>query len=75
MTVYSTSKCKYCDELKKFLSANGVKYTEFNVGENKEKLKEMVESTDQMGVPVTNIDGTFVVGFDEVVLKKQLGIE
>ncbi|MFB6158941.1 MAG: glutaredoxin family protein [Candidatus Nanohalobium sp.] len=61
--VYSTPSCPYCDKIKEWLDENGYEYTEFNVAENKEKAKEMIQRTGQRGVPQTFIGDTEVVGF------------
>jgi S1-C subfamily serine protease len=50
----------------------GVKYTEFDVSRNREAAEEMVALTGQMGVPVTVIDGEFVIGFDQPRLQAVL---
>lgn len=73
--VYSTNACSYCVQLKDWLKEKNIKFEEINVSEDKEKAMEMVEKTGQMGVPVTEIDGKFVVGFDKEKLKKLLKIK
>jgi len=73
--VYSTSSCPYCKMLKLFLDENNVPYDDFDVGMDREKLKEMVEKSGQMGVPVTDIDGKIIVGFDKDAIRQELGIK
>ncbi len=63
--IYSTPTCHYCNLAKDFFKEKGVKYEEFNVATDLAKRKEMVEKSGQMGVPVIDIDGSIVVGFDE----------
>ena len=75
VTVFSTSTCPWCVKVKEFLKQNNVKYTEKNVGEDQEAADYMVDKTGQMGVPVTEIDGKFIVGFDVGSLKKALGLK
>lgn len=72
--IYSTPTCKYCSMAKDFFNANGIKYTEYNVASDLEKRKEMIEKTGQMGVPVINIDGKVMVGYDESVIRSELGL-
>jgi glutaredoxin-like YruB-family protein len=72
--VYSTPTCPYCKMAKEFLTENKVKYEDCNVGEDKEKAQEMIDKSGQMGVPVIDIDGEIIVGFDKDALKKKLGI-
>jgi len=59
---------------KDFFKANDVAYTEYNVAEDIEKRKEMVERSGQMGVPVIFIGDDMVVGFDESEIKGLLGM-
>jgi S1-C subfamily serine protease len=49
-----------------------VKYTEYDVSQDRDKAKEMVELTGQMGVPVIVIDGQAVIGFDRARLQALL---
>ncbi len=59
---------------KDFFKANDVAYAEYNVAEDIEKRKEMVERSGQMGVPVIFIGDDMVVGFDEAEIKSLLGM-
>jgi len=72
--VFSSSACPWCVKVKDCLKENKIEFEEVKVDEDKEKAKEIVEKTGQMGVPVTEIDGEFVIGFDEEKLKKLLKI-
>ncbi len=72
--IYSTSTCPHCVQAKKFLKEHGIEFKDINVQENKEKAKEMVEKSGQIGVPVIDIDGEIVVGFDKEKLKRLLDI-
>ncbi len=73
--VYSTPSCPYCETLKQFLKEKGVEFEEVDVSQDKEALKEMVEKTGQMGVPVVDIDGKAVVGFNKEKILELLGIK
>jgi glutaredoxin 3 len=75
ITVYSTPTCVYCNMAKNFFKANGFAYQDFNVATDLEKRKEMIDKTGQMGVPVIDIGGTVVVGFDEAKIRTTLGIK
>ena len=61
--VYTTPTCPYCTKIKKWLENNDYDYKEYNVAQNKEKAKEMIQKTGQKGVPQTFIGDTQVVGF------------
>ena len=73
--IYSTPTCVYCNMAKTFFKANGVAYKDFNVAADLEKRKEMIDKTGQMGVPVIDIGGQVVVGFDEPKIRETLGIK
>ncbi len=74
VTVYSTPTCVYCVTLKKFLEEKGVEYEEIDVSADDVAAKEMVEKSGQMGVPVVEIDGEVIVGFDRDKISKKLGL-
>jgi glutaredoxin-like YruB-family protein len=65
VTIYSTKTCHYCQLAKAYFKEHNVAYTEYNVGEDAEKRKEMVELTGQLGVPVIRVGDTVLVGFQE----------
>lgn len=64
VTIYSADWCAFCHAAKDYLDKLGVKYTEKNVEEDVENAKEAVEKSDQMGIPVIDIAGQIIVGFD-----------
>ncbi len=70
--VYSTPTCPWCHKVKDFLKANKVEFTEVNVAEDSEGRTEMIEKSEQMGVPVVSVDDSVVIGYDEVKLKELL---
>ena len=75
VTMYSTDTCGYCKMAKEFFASKGVPYTEYNVGTDLEKRKEMIEKSGQMGVPVIFIDQEILVGFDKPRLSELLGVD
>jgi len=70
--VYSTKTCPWCHKVKEFLDEKKVKYEDIDVGADKKAAEEMVEKSGQMGVPVTDINGTIIVGFDKAAIEKAL---
>ena len=66
VTVYSTSTCPWCVVAKDYLKKNHIKFADVNVGEDYDKAKEMIAKSGQMGVPVIDINGWIIVGFDKV---------
>ena len=75
VTIYSTPTCVYCNMAKTFFKANSISYTDCNVATDLDKRKEMIDKTGQMGVPVIDLDGEVIIGFDEPKLKEKLGIK
>ena len=79
VTIYSTPTCHFCHMAKDFFTANGIEFTDYNVGEDMEKRAEMIEMTDQMGVPVIRIhtegqEDDIMVGFSKDLVAQKLGI-
>ncbi|MBX4198611.1 glutaredoxin family protein [Candidatus Parcubacteria bacterium] len=72
VTIYSTPVCHYCAMAKEFFKQHNIAYTEHNVAADQEKRKEMIDISEQMGVPVIRIDDTVVIGYDEQALKDLL---
>ena len=67
--IYSTPTCPYCVMAKEFFKEKGVEFTDYNVAEDQDKAKEMIEKSGQMGVPVIDIDGEIMVGFDKAKIE------
>ncbi len=74
VTIYSTNSCHFCHMAKDFFKEKGVEFEDFNVGENPEKRKEMIEKSGQMGVPVILIKNNVIVGFNKPKIVELLGI-
>ena len=73
--VYSTQACPYCHMVKDFLRKNDVEFEDIDVSTNHEAAHEMIEKSGQMGVPVTDIEGEIIVGYNITTLKKALKIK
>lgn len=73
--VYSTPTCPWCVRVKEFLKENKIGFEEINVASDENAAQEMFNKSGQMGVPVTDIDGKIIVGFDKPKLKKALKLE
>jgi glutaredoxin 3 len=72
--VYSTDACPFCVMVKQYLKQKGIDFQEFNVGENQEKAREMIEKSGQQGVPVLDINGKIIIGFDKPKIDEALGL-
>jgi len=64
ITVYTTNTCPYCTMVKNFLEEQGLPFKEVNVQRDQREAKKLVKTTGQLGVPQTNINGQWVIGFD-----------
>jgi len=75
ITIYSTPTCVYCKMAKAMFQKNNVAFEEKDVATDMKAREEMVNKSGQLGVPVIDIDGKIVVGFDEARLKELAGIK
>ena len=74
VTIYSTPTCHFCHAAKDFFTANNIKFTDYNVGTELAKRKEMIEKSGQMGVPVIFVGDEMIIGFDENQLRTLLKV-
>ena len=72
--VYSTKTCPYCTMAKEFLKTNKIKYEDIDVGVDRKAAEEMIKKSGQMGVPVIDIGGTIIVGYNKEAIKKALNL-
>ena len=72
VTVYTTTQCPYCVMLKNFLSEQDVPFKEVNVETKPEIMQKLVNTTGQMGVPQTEVNGQWIVGYDPNNMMKAL---
>ena len=71
--IYSTPSCTYCQAAKEFFKEHNAAYTEVDVASNIEERKNMIQISGQMGVPVIEIDGAVIVGFNQELLLEKIG--
>jgi len=72
--IYTTPSCAYCKIAKEYFKSKGLEYDEYNVATDVEKQKEMIEKTGQLGVPVIEVNGKIVIGFDKPLIEEYLGL-
>lgn len=72
--IYSTPACPYCFTLKEFLKEKGVDFEESDVSKDEKAKEEMIKKSGKLEVPVIEIDGQIVVGFDKEKICKLLKI-
>ena len=72
--VYSTPTCPYCKMAKQYLKEVNIAFEDIDVSTNQAAAQEMISKSGQMGVPVFDIEGEIIVGFDRPKIAKALGL-
>jgi glutaredoxin-like YruB-family protein len=72
VTLYSTPSCGFCTKAKSFFRERRIPFTEYNVASDPRKAEEMVRKSGQMGVPVIDIHGKIIVGFNQPEIERAL---
>lgn len=70
--IYSTPYCPYCVTLKQYLKDHKIEFAEVDVSQDEKERDEMIEKSKQIGVPVIEIDGIVIVGFNKEAIDKAL---
>lgn len=73
--IYTTPSCVYCRAAKAFFKEHNIAYVEKDVVIDEKAREEMIRKSEQMGVPVIDINGEIVIGFDKGKLSQLLGIK
>ncbi len=73
--IFSTPSCVYCQTLKGYMKNHDVSFEDIDVSSNDKLLDEMIEKSGQMSVPVVDIDGQFIIGFDKGKINELLKIK
>lgn len=72
--IYSTPTCVYCKTLKGYFKKHAIEFEDIDVSKDEQQLQKMIKESGQMGVPVVDIDGEVIIGFDKVKIDKLLKI-
>ncbi len=72
--VYTTNTCPWCDKAKSYLKSKGVEFEELNVQDDMVAREEMIKKSKQMGVPVLDVNGTIIIGFDRPAIDTALNV-
>lgn len=70
--IYSTQQCPYCVMAKDYFKSKGVEYQDVDVSSDEKARDEMIQKSHQMGVPVIDIDGKIIVGFNRSEIDKAI---
>lgn len=74
VTIFSTQFCGYCKLAKQYFKEKNIAYTEKDVGTDEVAREDMIKRSGQYGVPVIDIDGKLVIGFDKGAISDLLGL-
>ncbi len=72
ITLYTTPSCTYCRKAKDYLRQNHIRFTEHDVARDQRRAEEMVRKSGQMGVPVIDVNGRIIVGFNQPEIERAL---
>lgn len=72
VTIYTTPTCSYCTMAKNYFRENKIPFTEYNVAQDLKRADEMVKKSGQMGVPVVDVHGRVIVGFNKSEIERAL---
>ena len=75
ITVYSTPSCPWCHRAKDWLKEQKVPFEDKDVAEDEAARGEMAEKSGQMGVPVLDINGKIIIGFDQAAIEEAIGLK
>lgn len=70
--LYSTPTCGYCNKAKDYFREKRIPFTEYNVAQDMRRAEEMVKKSGQMGVPVIDINGKIIIGFNQQEIERAL---
>jgi len=71
--VYTTNTCPWCVKVKNYLKSENIEFQELNVQDDMEAREEMIKKSNQMGVPVLDINNNIIIGFDKPAILSALG--
>ncbi|MFH5835441.1 glutaredoxin domain-containing protein [Proteiniclasticum sp. C24MP] len=74
VTIYTTPTCVWCNRAKSYLRENNISFVEKDVSRDRAAATEMINKTNQMGVPVLDINGSVIIGFDQYGINRLLGL-
>lgn len=70
--VFSTPTCSFCNMAKQYFRTKGIRFKDVDVSRDVAAARDMVRRSGQQGVPVIDIGGKIVVGFDRLKIDKYL---
>jgi glutaredoxin-like YruB-family protein len=74
VVVFSSPTCVWCTRAKTYLRSRGISFQDVDVSRDPAAARDLIRRTSQMGVPVVEIDGRSIVGFDQARIDTALGL-
>ena len=71
-TVYTSPGCGYCHMVMEYLKGKNIAFTERNIANDKEALDFVANTVGQLATPVTDVDGTIILGYDREAIDAAL---
>ena len=72
ITISSTPWCHFCHQAKEYFKSKNIEFLDIDVSKDQQKADEMIKKSGQMGVPVIDIDGQLIIGFDRSKIEELL---
>ncbi|MDU1321139.1 MAG: glutaredoxin family protein [Clostridium botulinum] len=72
--VYTTESCPWCTKAKTYLKTKGIVFQELNIEKDEKARDEMVQKSNQRGVPVLDIDGSIIIGFNKPAIDEAINL-
>lgn len=70
--IYTSPTCPYCLMAKKFMEKNNIEFEEIDVSSDEKIAEEIMKKSGHIGVPIIEVNGSYIAGFDEEELKRKL---
>ena len=74
IVLYTTSWCGWCRKTIAHLDKNGVRYDNRDIERDRQAYADLKRKTGSTGVPVIEIDGELIIGFDRNRIDELLGL-
>lgn len=73
--IFTTPTCAFCNQAKRYFREKGIKFKDIDVSRDAAAARDMIRRSGQQGVPVIDIGGKIIVGFDRQKINQLLGIK
>jgi len=72
VSIYTTPSCGYCRVAKDYFRKSGISFSEYDISADPRRAEEMMRKSGQFGVPVIDINGRVIVGFNQAAIEQAL---